>query len=165
MTPSNFPELNMAERYRTEYEELISTDEHNQTSALAVLQKRYKVSRSTLRYHLFPKYRLWERDRSRRRNSQVLDSDVEREVRKRRSHLHYHLEEVLAAVFRVLDNDPQDLRDLAQLVEEEVGLYIRPSTILRISGAKQERDGEPILEEVIQEGVRKYSLRCAPDRR
>ena len=160
VSPSTHPELDLKRKWREEYDELMADGRYNQTSALEEIGRRYNAGTTTIRYWLFKNVRRQSRARSRERarESRRTGPEHKREIDRKRAYVHYHLDEVLEEVFQAVKYQPQDLRELALLVKQQAGFGIRPTTILKLSEEFHERQGAPLLEEVVADEQPKYSL-------
>lgn len=136
----------LVEQWKGMYEKLISSGLYNQTEALEYISRAYGgVTRSTLRYHLFPS------DRAKQIKSPGHQYPYQRQKprsRARYSYVRYHIDEILEEAFQKVEYRPQEIADLSLLVKDVSGILLRPSALLTLNRRYKEKTGQPLLYEV-----------------
>ena len=149
-TPSTKPEL--LHEWRRLYEELSTI--YPKSRALQMVADRYKVSRVTIIYHLFPDYKESQKKRPSIKWSYEKQNPVihEKRIRYKAKYMaaRYHISYFVRTTFEKAEpQQTMTLEDLAYGVERICGIFFKPSTLLGLNERFKIEKGYPLLVEVL----------------
>lgn len=164
LLPSLHPELDLPGQWKVMYDELMATGRYNPTQALEEISHAYGgISRSTLRYHLFPSTKVkqiksashqWAYQKNNPRMRQRVIAQKARYMAARR-----HIDELVRAAYQqVAPRQGLTLEELAYLIHESSGVLFRPRTLLGLAEHYQERKVKLLLERVPDYDPTRYRL-------
>jgi hypothetical protein len=148
-TPTTRPEL--LHEWQRLYEELSVL--YPKSRALQMVADRYKVSRATTIYHLFPDYKQSQKKRPSIKWSYEKQDPVihEKRIRYKARYMaaRYHISDLVRTTFkRAEPRQTMILEDLAYGVERICGIFFKPSTLLGLNERCKVKKGYPLFAEV-----------------
>ena len=158
-TPTNSPELK--EIWKNMYNELIN--EYPKSRALDIIGKKYGVSGTTVRYHLFPERKEYQKKAPSKKWSYEKEDPV---IHKKRTDYkaqymaaRRHIDElILESYQRSAPKGTMPLEDLAYAIHDISSIFFKPETILGLAKRYEESKRIPLLIEIPGHDVPRYAL-------
>jgi hypothetical protein len=151
LMPSNYPEIDWGERWKTEFNELMATGLYNRTEALNKIGEKHNCSRHTIYRGIFPESKIrMKKNPSRKWAYESTQPQFSRpkfnEQRALKEKVRYNIEKYISLAFRMSGYQSMELPQLSDLINEMTNVRFKPSSFLTLNNNYQKQTGQQLIE-------------------